>query len=43
MNLVDPPLIGRKFTWYRTDGSVMSRLDRFLSSDVWVQEWGVVA
>lgn len=29
LELVDPPLLGRKFTWYMADGSAMSRLDRF--------------
>lgn len=31
--LIDLPLVGRKYTWYRSDGVVMSRLDRFLVSD----------
>jgi exonuclease III len=30
--LVDLPLGGRKYTWYRGDGRSMSRLDRFLLS-----------
>lgn len=30
--LVDVPLLGKKFTWYRSDSSSMSRLDRFLLS-----------
>ncbi|GKV01676.1 hypothetical protein SLEP1_g14215 [Rubroshorea leprosula] len=30
--LKDMPLIGRKFTWYKADGTAMSRLDRFLVS-----------
>lgn len=33
LDLVDPPLLGRKFTWYRTNGSTSSRLDRFLLSE----------
>ncbi|KAK2383914.1 DNA-(apurinic or apyrimidinic site) endonuclease [Trifolium repens] len=33
--LVDLPLCGRKFTWYRGDGLAMSRLDRFLLSEEW--------
>ncbi|GKV19324.1 hypothetical protein SLEP1_g29604 [Rubroshorea leprosula] len=28
----DIPLTGRKFTWYKADGTAMSRLDRFLLS-----------
>lgn len=43
LELVDPPLLGRKFTWYKADGSAMSRLDRILMSEEWVQKWGVVA
>ncbi|GKV09841.1 hypothetical protein SLEP1_g21281 [Rubroshorea leprosula] len=30
--LIDVKLLNRKFTWYRSDGSSMSRLDRFLLS-----------
>jgi hypothetical protein len=30
--LVDMPICGRLFTWYRGDGFSMSRLDRFLLS-----------
>ncbi|GKU95921.1 hypothetical protein SLEP1_g9218 [Rubroshorea leprosula] len=30
--LEDLPMSGRKFTWFKTDGSAMSRLDRFLVS-----------
>jgi len=33
--LIDLPLCGRSFTWYRGDGIAMSRLDRFLLSDSW--------
>lgn len=43
MELIDLPLLGRKFKWYRSDGSAMSRLDRFLLSDEWFSNWGVVA
>lgn len=28
MGLIDLPLLGRKYTWYKSDGSAMSRLDR---------------
>ncbi|CAJ2638862.1 unnamed protein product, partial [Trifolium pratense] len=37
--LVDLPLIGRKFTWYKGDGFSMSRLDRFLLSEEWCLAW----
>ncbi|GKU93781.1 hypothetical protein SLEP1_g7347 [Rubroshorea leprosula] len=31
--LLEIPLKGRKFTWYKPDGSAMSKLDRFLLSN----------
>ena len=37
--LVDLPLRGRKFTWYRGDGRSMSRIDRFLLSEGWCLTW----
>lgn len=37
--LLDLPLIGRKFTWYKADGLAMSRLDRFLISEEWLNTW----
>jgi exonuclease III len=38
-NLVDLPLHGRKFTWFKGDGLSMSRLDRFLISEEWCLDW----
>ncbi|XP_045791618.1 exodeoxyribonuclease-like [Trifolium pratense] len=38
-NLIDLPLIGRNFTWFKGDGLVMSRLDRFLLSEEWCLTW----
>ena len=32
MKLMDIPMIGRKFTWYRSNGIAKSRLDRALVS-----------
>jgi len=37
--LVDLPLGGRKFMWYKGDGRSMSRLDRFMLSEEWCQLW----
>ncbi|GAU46317.1 hypothetical protein TSUD_243380, partial [Trifolium subterraneum] len=37
--LIDLPLGGRKFTWYRGDGITMSRLDRFLLSESWISSF----
>jgi hypothetical protein len=38
-SLVDMPICGRVFTWYRGDGFSMSRLDRFLLSINWCNVW----
>jgi hypothetical protein len=40
MDLVDLPLLGRKFTWFHPNGSSMSRIDRFLISEEWLNDWG---
>jgi exonuclease III len=37
--LVDLPLCGRRYTWFKGDGSAMSRLDRFLLSEEWCLQW----
>ncbi|GKV15245.1 hypothetical protein SLEP1_g26043 [Rubroshorea leprosula] len=37
--LIDLPLVGRKFTWYNSNGQQMSRLDRFLLSNEWILNW----
>lgn len=39
MELIYLPLIGRKYTWHRANGSSMSRLDRFLVSEEWMSNW----
>ncbi|KAL8483747.1 hypothetical protein ACS0TY_026433 [Phlomoides rotata] len=36
--LVDIPLRGRKFTWYKPDGTCKSKLDRIMVNDDWL-EW----
>ncbi|GLT79931.1 hypothetical protein SLA2020_513970 [Shorea laevis] len=38
--LVDLPLSNRKFTWYKSDRSAQSRLDRFLLSENFQKAWG---
>lgn len=38
-SLIDLPLIGRKYMWYKADGSAMSRLDHFLVSEEWLNVW----
>ncbi|GKV02337.1 hypothetical protein SLEP1_g14790 [Rubroshorea leprosula] len=37
--LVDIPLVGRKFTWYQSNGNSMSRIDKFLLSEGWLTKW----
>ncbi|GKV26106.1 hypothetical protein SLEP1_g35459 [Rubroshorea leprosula] len=37
--LIDLPMVGRKFTWYNSNGQQMSRLDRFLLSNEWMLNW----
>ncbi|XP_058750807.1 uncharacterized protein LOC131623815 [Vicia villosa] len=41
MDLVDPPTIGGKFSWSNKSGSAMSRLDRFLLSNSFIDDWNV--
>ncbi|CAJ2642357.1 unnamed protein product [Trifolium pratense] len=38
-SLIDLPLMGHKFTWFKGDGVSMSRLDRFLLSEEWCISW----
>ncbi|GAU34505.1 hypothetical protein TSUD_388170 [Trifolium subterraneum] len=38
-NLIDLPLSGRKFMWFKGGGLSMSRLDRFLLSGEWCLTW----
>jgi len=38
-SLIYLPLGGRKFTWFKGDGCLMSRLDRFLLSEEWCLIW----
>ena len=36
---LDAPWMGRKFTWYRPNGTTKSKLDRFLVSPDWINKW----
>ncbi|XP_058761431.1 uncharacterized protein LOC131634822 [Vicia villosa] len=38
MELVDLPTIGGKFTWFKSNGKAMSRLDRFLLSECFIED-----
>jgi hypothetical protein len=37
--VIDLPLCGQRYTWFKGDGSAMSRLDRFLLSEEWCLQW----
>ncbi|KAK7281208.1 hypothetical protein RIF29_08984 [Crotalaria pallida] len=39
MELVDLPLIGRRFTYYQAGGVAMSRIDRIMVSNEWLSYW----
>jgi hypothetical protein len=41
MELVDIPVMGKKFTWFNLDGTAMSRLDRFLISEGFIAKEGI--
>jgi exonuclease III len=41
MELVDIPVLGKKFTWFNSDGSAMSRLDRFLLSEGFISKGSI--
>ena len=36
---MDVPVVGKKYTWFKTNGTAKSRLDRFLVSEEWLQIW----
>ncbi|MCH79641.1 LINE-1 reverse transcriptase like, partial [Trifolium medium] len=40
MELVDLPLLGRRFTWFHPSGTAMSRIDRVMVSTDWLHCWG---
>jgi exonuclease III len=43
MNLIDLPLLWRRFTWVQPYSGAASRLDRFLVSNGWLDAWGNVS
>lgn len=42
MDLKHIPCVGGKFTWFKGNGKVMSRLDRFILSSKLIKDWDVV-
>lgn len=43
MELVDVPVLGKKFTYFGPDGKSMSRVGRFLLSEGFVSRWNISA
>ncbi|MCI15886.1 cysteine-rich receptor-like protein kinase [Trifolium medium] len=41
LEVVDIPVTGNKFTWFNSDGSVMSRLNRFLLSEGFIEKGNI--
>jgi hypothetical protein len=39
IELFDLPILGRKFTWFHPNGVSMSRIDRLLVSEDWLEQW----
>ena len=37
--LLDLPIVGKKYTWFKSNGSAKSRLDKVLVSEEWLQRW----
>lgn len=43
MELVDVPMLGKKFTWFSANGKSRSKIDRFLLSEDLITEWQISA
>lgn len=43
MDLVDIPVLGKRYTWFSGDGIAKSRLDRFLLTEDVITKWNVAA
>lgn len=39
MEFTEIPSVGRKFTWFKPNGTSKSKLDRFLTSHEWLLKW----
>jgi len=37
--LMDLPIVGKKFTWFKSNGTTKSRIDRALVTEEWLQCW----
>jgi exonuclease III len=41
LEVIDVPVLGKKFSWYSADGKSMSRIDRFLLSEGFITSQGI--
>ena len=41
LDLIDLPVLGKKFTYFANDGVTMSRIDRFLVSEGFISRWNL--
>ncbi|CAJ2637088.1 unnamed protein product [Trifolium pratense] len=41
MQVIDVPVLGKKYSWFSADGKSMSRLDRFLMSEDFINTHGI--
>jgi hypothetical protein len=41
MEVIDVPVLGKKFSWFSGDGKSMSRIDRFLLSEGFINSQGI--
>ncbi|WJX47013.1 hypothetical protein P8452_33752 [Trifolium repens] len=39
MDLIDLPVLGRRFTWFHPNGIAMSKIDRIFVSEDWLATW----
>jgi len=39
--LMELPVVGKKYTWFKANGTAKSRLDRVLVFDEWLQKWPI--
>ena len=39
LEVEEAPWVGRKFTWVRPNGTIRSKLNRFLVSPEWLTKW----
>jgi len=37
--LLELPIVGKKYTWFKANGTAKSRIDRVLVSEEWLQKW----